>query len=319
MRMMKRLLPGKGFCGYLLYAAAVLLLMLWLQFPSAAFKAKAESELNRMLPGFVWRIGAVGLALPADIRFNQIRISGKDGKEPLLVIDSLSLRPDFAAWQKTRSWSALWRLQALGGGASGRAALRKDRSGLEYSGELSGIRLDSPGLKKMLAAWGRTAVGSLSGSFSGRQDGQHGLFAEFEGRFAAKKGAVSLQKPVLGMKELAFDSLSVALRHHRDRVLHVEEGKTASRLLEADFSGTVSLQPADFSLSQLRLHGQLAPRSEFLASLGSPLAASLLKTRLQDGGRLPFDLVGPVSEPGIVFAGLPTDFSSQLGGGDSGR
>lgn len=316
---MKQLLPGKGFFGYLLYTAAVLLLMLWLQFPSAAVKAKAESELNRMLPGFVWRIGAVGLALPADVRFSQIRISGKDGKEPLLVIDSLSLRPDFAAWQKTRSWSTLWRLQALGGGASGRAALRKDRSGLDYSGELSGIRLDSPGLQKILAAWGRTATGSLSGSFSGKQDGQNGLFAEFESRFSMKKGTVSLQKPVLGMKELAFDSLSAALRHHHDRVLHVEEGKLTSRLLEADFSGTVSLQPADFSLSQLRLNGQLAPRSEFLASLGSPLAASLLKTQLQDGGKLPFDLVGPVSEPGIIFAGLPAEFSSQLGGGDSGR
>jgi type II secretion system protein N len=313
---MKRLLPGKGFCGYLLYTAAVLLLMLWLQFPSAAVKAKAESELNRLLPGFTWRIGAVGLALPADIRFSRIQISGKDSQDALLVIESFSLRPDFAAWQKTRAWSALWRLQALGGDASGRAGLRKDRSGLEYSGELRGIQLDSPNLKKILQTWGRTASGSLSGSFSGRQNWQHGLFAEFEGRLLMRKGAVSLQKPVLGMKELAFDSLSAALRHNQDRVLHVEEGKLASRLLEADFSGTVSLQLADFSQSQFRLRGQLAPRSEFMASVGSPLAASLLKTHLQDGGRLPFDLVGPLSEPGIIFAGLPADFSS---GGDSGR
>ncbi|WP_417911661.1 type II secretion system protein GspN [Candidatus Electronema sp. TJ] len=317
---MKRLLPGKGFCGYILYTAAVLLLMLWLQFPSSAVKAKAESELNRMLPVFAWRIGSVGLTLPADIRFSQIRISSKDGQESLLVIDSLSLRPDFAAWQKTRSWSALWRLQALGGGGSGKAALRKDRSGLEYSGELNGIQLDSPGLKKILAGWGRTAAGSLSGSFSGRQDGQHGLFAEFEGRFSTTKGTVSLQKPVLGMKELTFDSLNAVLRHHQDRLLHVEAGKATSRLLEAEFSGTVSLHPADFSLSQLRLNGQLALKSEFLASIGSSLAASLLQTRLQDGGKLLFDLVGPVSEPGIIFAGLSPDFNSQLGGGDdSGR
>jgi len=310
MRMMRMM-------GYLLYAVAALLFMLWLQFPAAAVKAKAESELNRLAPGLRWQIGSVGLALPADIRFSRITVSGEGEGGPPLVIEFLSLRPDFAAWKKTGSRSALWRLRLLGGDGSGRLGLNQARSGLDYSGELHGIQLDNAGLKKFLETFGRTLSGSLSASFSGRQDVRLGLFAELKGEVKVEKGAVSLQEPVLGMEQLTFDRLRGQVKSQGGTLL-LEGGKLESKLLEADFSGSVRLaQPA--ASSSVRLKGGLSPRPEFLAKLGGgPLAASLLKSRLQED-RLPFTITGPLSEPGIVFSGLPADFSRQLrpGGGEA--
>lgn len=303
-------------CGYLLYAAAAFVGMLWLQFPAAAVKTKAESELNRLAPGLRWQIGSVGLALPADLRFSRITVSAEEKSGPPLRIDSFSLRPDFAAWRKDGSWTALWRLRLLGGSGSGRLGLNKSGSGLDYSGELHDIRLDHLGLKPLLEDFGRTLSGSFSASFSGRQDVRLGLFAELKGEMRIEQGAVSLQEPVLGMEKLAFDQLRVKLKSQGGTLL-LEDGKLESKLLAADFSGDLRLtQPAAASL--VRLKGGLSPRPEFLASLGGgPMAASLLKSRLQDG-RLPFTITGPLNAPGIVFSGLPADFSSQLGrGGDA--
>ncbi|MCW5200709.1 hypothetical protein VU07_02695, partial [Desulfobulbus sp. F4] len=74
-----------GCFGYLLYTVAVLAFMLWLQFPTAAVKAKAEAELNRLSPDLEWRIGAVSLTLPADLRFSQITVSSEGGLEQVAV------------------------------------------------------------------------------------------------------------------------------------------------------------------------------------------------------------------------------------------
>ncbi len=297
--------------GYLLYAIVSLLVMLWLQFPAAAVKAKAESELNRLAPGLRWQIGSVGLALPADIRFSRITVSGEEKDSTPFVISSLSLRPDVAAWQKSGSWAALWQLDfgKLGDG-SGRLALNKPRSGLDYSGELRAVKLDQPTLKPLLDELGRTMSGTLSASFSGKQDARLGLFAELKGEVRIEKGEVSLQEPVLGMERLAFDRLRSKVKSQGGTLL-LEDGVLESKLLEADFSGDLRLtQPAASSL--VRLKGGFKPRPEFLASLGGgPMAANLLKSQLQEG-RLPFTITGTLSEPGIVFSGLPAEFSRQL-------
>jgi type II secretion system protein N len=297
--------------GYLLYTVAVVASMLWLQFPAAAVKAKAEAELNRLSPDLEWRIGAVGLALPADIRFSEITVSGKGEKEPLLRMDSITLRPDLAAWQKSRTWSVVYEVRLLGGNVSGKLA--PVTTGLDCSGELKGLRLDSPGLKRLLAAYGRTISGTLSGSFTGRHDGRQGLLGAMEASLSIGKGTVSLQEPVLGMKQLAFDTLRCTVKR-QGKAMQIEGGKLESRLLEAEFSGDLSLaEPA--AASTVRLKGGLNPRPEFLASLGGgPIVANLLKSRLQGGSKFPFTVNGTLNEPGIVFAGLPADFTKLLNG-----
>ncbi|CAK8721065.1 MAG: type II secretion system protein N [Candidatus Electronema aureum] len=305
---MKQMLPGRGFCGYLIYTVAVLLLMLWLQFPAAAVKAKAEAELNQLTPGLEWQIGTIGLTLPADIRFGQIKVSGKGEKEPLVRAESLTLRPDFFNW---RSWSALYRLQLLGGSVSGRLGLSKDRSGLEYSGELQGIRFDSPDFKKLLEGYDRTVSGTLSGNFTGRSAGQQGLFAELQGSFKVGKGAISLQAPVLGMDQIAFETISSTIKR-RAGAVQIEGGKLESRLLAAEFSGDLRLTEPVAS-SSIRLKVSLNPRPELMASVGSPMLINLLKGQLKND-KLPFTVTGTLNAPGIVFNGLPADFNQQLQG-----
>jgi type II secretion system protein N len=306
---LRQFVPGRAFFGYLLYTVAVLLFMLWLQFPEAAVKAKAEAELNQLLPAFSWQIGKISLTLPADIRFSQISISEKAKKEPLFTVEGISLRPDLAGWQKTGRWSVLYKIHLLNGSISGNLGLTKDKKNLQYSGEVSGIRLDSPGLKKVLAAYNRNISGTLSASFAGRQERRQGLFAVLAGKVTVSKGAVSLQEPVLGMEKLAFESVSSKVNKQAG-TLHLQDGKLESKLLAAEFSGTLRLTEPVF-LSPVQLRGAVIPRPEFLASLGSPMVVKMLKRQLRQD-KMPFTLNGTVQEPGIRFNGLPPDFNRLL-------
>ncbi len=306
---LRQLAPGRAFFGYLLYTMVVLLLMLWLQFPEAAVKAKAEAELNQLLPAFSWRIGGISLMLPADLRFSQISIKEKGRKEPLFTVESISLRPDLAGWQKTGKWSVRYTVRLLDGSISGNLGLTKDKKNLQYSGEVSGLRLDSPGLKKVLAAYNRKISGNLSASFAGRQDRQQGLFAVLEGNVTVSKGVVSLQEPVLGMEELAFEAIRSKVSKQAG-TLRLQDGKLESKLLAAEFVGSLRLtEPV--SLSPVQLRGAVLPRPEFLASLGSPMAVNMLKQQIRQD-KMPFTLNGTVQEPGIRFNGLPPDFNRQL-------
>jgi type II secretion system protein N len=306
---LRQLVPNRTFFGYLLYTMAVLLLMLWLQFPEAAVKAKAEAELNQLLPAFAWQIGGISLTLPADIRFSQISISEKGSKKLLFTVESISLRPDLAGWQKTGKWSVRYAVRLLDGGISGNLGLTKDKSGLQYSGEVSGIRLDSPGLTKVLAAYNRKISGTLSANFAGRQDRRQGLFAVLEGNVRVSKGAVSLQEPVLGMDELAFEAISSKVSKQGVN-LRLQDGALESKLLAAEFAGSLRLMEPVFR-SPVQLQGALLPRPEFLASLGSPMLVNMLKRQLRQD-KMTFTLNGTVQEPGIIFKGLPPDFNRLL-------
>ena len=306
---LRQLAPGRAFFGYLLYTVAVLLLMLWLQFPEAAVKAKAEAELNQLLPAFSWRIGGISLTLPADLHFSQISISEKGNKKPLFTVESISLRPDLAGWQKTGRWSVLYTVRLLDGRINGNLGLTKDKKNLQYSGEVSGIRLDSPGLKNVLAAYNRKVSGTLTASFAGRQDRWRGLFAVSEGSVTVSKGTVSLQEPVLGMEKLTFESISSKVSK-QGGTLRLQEGKLESKLLAAEFVGSFQLLEPVFR-SSVQLQGAVLPRPEFLASLGSPMMVNMLKRQLRQD-RMPFTLNGTVQEPGIRFNGLPPDFNRLL-------
>ncbi len=297
---------------YLLYTMAVLVLLLWYQFPAAAVKARLESELQGISPGLQWHIGKVALALPADIRFSEVSVGAAGSrKKEKFSIDFLSLRPDLSTYLKKREWSAQYRLGILEGTVTGLLSRNGDGKSLRCEGSATGIRLE--GLEKNMAELERSVSGTLSGSFTGTAAIQGPGIASLQGDFSVVKGAVSFQEPVLGMEQLAFNKVSARLKYTPEKI-NVAGGRIESRLLAGDFSGTVT-PGGTIALSTLKLNGNLVLRPEFLSGLGNDAAVKLLKGRLQKG-RLPFAINGTLEAPGIVFAGLPADFNQQLQGRD---
>ena len=297
--------------GYLLYTLAVLAVMLWFQFPVVAVKTRLEHELRSLTPDLQWKIGRINLAMPADIRLSDIKISdNRKSKEPLFVIDSLSLRPALWAYLKDKKLSAGYRLGILDGSVNGQLSLTDDHNILKYDGNANGIKIT--GLKKILQDLDRTLSGTLSGSFTGK-GAVHGSGAvELEGNVKLLKGEIGFREPVLGMEKLAFNRVSSRLQYGTEGIRFVD-GMIESRLLAGDFTGTVK-PVAGIGRSTLRLNGALIPRPEFLSSIGDATAVNMVKSQLQ-GKKLPFIISGTLEEPGIVFTGLPADFNQRPQGG----
>lgn len=297
--------------AYLFYTLAVLVIMLWFQFPADAAKARLESELHRLTPDLQWKIGSIGLALPADIRLNAIEISGsREQNKQMFIIDSLSLRPDLRAYLQNRKMSAGYRLHALDGHVNGRMILAYDRNSLRFDGNAGRIKIN--GLQQILQDLDRSVSGTLSGSFTGKGQLRAPGINELQGKVLLEKGEISFQESVLGMKQLAFAQVSSRIQYEPGNI-QLEGGRVESRLLAGEFSGTVK-PVGGIGRSILKLNGFLIPRPEFLSGIGNDRAVNLLKEQLQEG-KLPFTLNGPLKEPGIVFTGLPVDFNQQLQGG----
>jgi len=123
-------------------------------------------------------------------------------------------------------------------------------------------------------------------------------------------GSLGLQEPVLGMKKIDFQTVNFSFTY-ADNVLTITEGSLTARMLAADFTGTLNPYAPEIMRSPVQLKGNLTPRPELFATLGTGTAVNLLKKQLNNG-KLTFTVNGSLKEPGIIFAGLPTNFNSLL-------
>lgn len=297
------------FSGYLLYTIVIVILLLWYKFPADAFKIRIEKDLNRTTPTLQWIVEEIGLLPPFNIQLRNISVIGKKEKKVLLAVKTMNLRPDLMVWKKTGNIAAKYKLNLLGGTVDGRLGLAKDRSALEYNGAMQEIKIDNKELAFIQQEYQRTVHGTLSGNFSGvrkLKKNTHSL----QGKFIFAQGKIGLQYPVLGMKQLDFDSIETELRFAAETV-SLSRGRITSPMFAADFKG--SLRTAvPCRLSRIDLTGSFQPGPEFTTSVDSPSLVTLLKKEMQKGS-LPFTVNGFLQEPGIKFTSLPPAFNRQMG------
>ena len=156
----------------------------------------------------------------------------------------------------------------------------------------------------------RSLCGILSGNFTGRGQLHDPGSIEMEGACRVVRGLVSFKEPVLGMDQLTFTEVSSRF-HYGSGKIQIMDGKMKSRLLAAEFSGTVQWDTTVFNRSELSLQGTLIPRPEFLTALGEDVEVNLFRKQLREGG-LPFTINGSLQNPGIIFKGLPQGLRKRL-------
>ena len=298
--------------GYLVYTLVVLVFMLWYQFPAAAVKAKVEAELHKHTPDLEWEIGNISPSLPIAVRLNDVKISSSGSgsgkkKKTVVKIDSLSLRPDLLAYRRNGKLSVGYSLKIFGGKVSGRLHLADDYT-MQYNGKVDGVKA---GVLNTLHDFDRVVLGTLSGNFTGKGKLDGMPVIELQGDVKLQKGTISLQEPVLGMEQLVFNEVNCQIKYDSG-MIDISNGKLESRLLAADYAGTISPNN-QVMLSRLQLTGTLIPRPEFLAGIKDAMAVTVLKKQLR-GGKLPFTINGTLQKPGIVFSGLPAGMNKRMQG-----
>jgi len=296
--------------GYLVYSLAVLVFMLWFLFPGTALKSRMEAELHRISPDLQWHIGSIRPALPAALQLNDSTLCESSSGKELLKIDSLVFRPDLRAYLQHRNLSAAYSLIVSEGSIEGLVTVRKGRNELLYTGVVKDINLDK--LHGLLQNLNRSFSGTLSGDFTGTGRLHGSGVVGLDGSYRVVQGAISFHEPVLGMDKLTFAEVAGRI-HYESGMIQFQDGMLKSRLLGAEFSGTLKPDAGAWCRSELHLQGALIPRPEFLSGPGDKDVVNLFRMKLQNG-RLPFIVSGGVCEPGIVFEGLPPGLNKRLQG-----
>ncbi len=262
-----------------------------------------------MTPTLQWAVEKMLLVPPFNVQLHNISITGKKEQKKLLKIHSLTLRPNPISWITQGNIIGQYKCNLLNGSITGHLGVTKDRSALDYDGVARDIQINNKELAFIQQEYQRTLHGSLSGIFSGTRmlkKKNHSL----QGQLTFAKGGLSLQQPVLGMKQIDFDSIETRLSF-KAGTLSISQGKVSSPSFTANFNGNMRTT-FPCSLSRIDLTGSFLPGADFTSSLESPSLVALLKKESQKGA-LPFTVNGLLKAPGIKFTSLPPQFNNQMG------
>jgi type II secretion system protein N len=292
--------------GYLLYAIGLVVLLLWLLFPKETMRRHLVESLNQVYPDSRWQVEAVTLDFPAGLTLRAIECFEKgEEKKPLLLINSLTMRVNFAESLRTGRLHVEYRMVTGKGSVAGLARMNDGQEGLDIEGTIQDVKLtDFPQLSRQL---GRILRGSVSGTFSGTVLPAQGEVSDLEARLKVENGRLGLKRPILSHKEFPFSQGTVIL-HGRGARLQLEQGMLQSELFDAQFSGmmTVNRDPA---LCQLDLEGFMQPKTKIFQGLNNTVALQAFLVELKDNS-LPFRIIGDLSNPGIHYKGFSMLFQT---------
>jgi type II secretion system protein N len=267
--------------AYLVLATVVFLV---LGFPSEALRAYATRRLSAALPGLGVTVGDVRLSLPAGIALKSVRIAHAD--RPLAVVDELTLQPELLTLLQANT---VYRFEGSVGGGAVDGRMEVDASGTapktRMTAQIAGVQLQQlPAL--------RDVYGSR---LSGRMDGTIALTDAglLSGKLSAGELLIELPMPVLAQTRFAFRSAEadIALQN---RNLLVRNGRLRGAELDAEVSGTISLDPLQAARG-VNLVGRVTPHPAFMAKAEGSLPAGLLRRR----AAIPFRVSGPLDAPGF--------------------
>ena len=286
-----------GRVGYLLYTLVVLVVCLWLLFPGSTARELFVRALSAAVPQLEWRVQTIAFELA-----DALRLSGGEGREagggePLLRLDSLTLRPDLAALIRQRRLQAAWQAELAGGTVQGQLQLPRPGTELRVEGTLQGVRLD--GLAILERRLQRGLQGTAAAEFTATVRRSPLALTGLSATARLENGRIDLRQPVLGHGFVPFSRVGVSLLLQGER-LALTDGTVDSNLFAGTFAGDLRLRP-DPAASLITLTGSLQPRSEFFSAAGlSSAVLTEIRTRLRDRP-LPFRVSGALGDPGVHF------------------
>lgn len=286
--------------GYLLYTVAVVSVLLWWFFPAESARVWLEDRLNTEVPAVKWKVKGLALGWPLRLTVSDVRLLNKESEdEQVFRIDRVVLFPDFTKLHEIGKQVPLaYEAGLLGGTIRGKMTLIEAENRLQGKGSAENVELSS--LEPLWTKLNRNVTGRITAHFSHDlvwPDFNRGVV---EADLRVDEGSVSLQQPVFNLTQFDFSSMSASLQL-KDDVVTLASGKAVSKMLSAEYEGSVALQ-SPLSFSQIKLNGFLEPRPELLGRLQNNATIALIKNQLQEN-KLLFSITGTLMEPGIVFQG----------------
>jgi type II secretion system protein N len=273
---------------YGLYGLSMLLVSLYIRFPSDTVRNVAARQLEDLLPGLEVAVAAARPSLPAAVQFQGIE--ARYGNRTVLTLDRARMSP---AWGRVFRLDPAWRLTAAVGSGRLRALLRSPEngspSGATLLADLERIELgELQGLQRLI---GRRITGLCSGTVSQIQGAAE---REVTLRLRLTDAAVDLKQPILRRRRVLFQALGIEA-DLSGGVLQVRELTFQGPEFDGRLAGTIGFK-SDIYASPVAFEGSVKPRGALLAQLRKTLPESILARR-RKAGAFEFFLSGSVKNP----------------------
>jgi type II secretion system protein N len=279
---------------YGLYSAVLVLILLYIRFPSGAVRDYVEGEFRSLLAPLELRVGSVDPDFPPGLVFEDLRLSRRETPDKtVFAATDLKVRPEVGKLFRGIP-AARIHLSALGGSASVLVSFsdRRLTGDIALDLELKGIRLEENRLLQDFL--GRRVQGIVEGTvnFAGRPVDL--WTGEAEVRLVARDGDVEIMQPLLGRDNMEFSKVLLigGLKGGRFRL-------NTGDIEGPDYRGSLTgwvFPEANLSASRLDLQGWIELFPSFFARKGSPNTLNFIRQRL-NRGKLNFSILGTAAKP----------------------
>jgi type II secretion system protein N len=278
--MTKAILKNGKWLGYLIYTVLLTTGLLYYRFPSDTIQAFLVSKVAGADPPMVLSVKTLRPSFPPGVDLVDVELSLRETpQQDLLRAGSISIAP--AAWSFLSGAPRYhFDIHAYNGDMAGHVRFERHAIEAPFTAflRLKGLHI---GLHPYLLSFlGRDVAGVLHGDIHYAAQPNRLMEGAGQGTMVISDGRVTLLQPVLGLKAIDFDRLTVkmALKDRRVSLTHVElEGRT----IKGELSGTIILN-ADLSTSRLDLKGTMEPLGGLLENMkGNTATLSFLRQGLK--------------------------------------
>jgi type II secretion system protein N len=289
----------KRWLGYILYSLLLTGVLLYVLFPSNAFRDYLVASVEKGNPDWSLSIETLEPTLTLGMKVLGMKVSLKGEPEgTIFEAERVLIRPGL--WSLLHGEPKLsFKGLAYGGGFKGRALFGEGRleGPLALNLELKDMHIEKH--KDLLQMIGRRIEGGVNGTLTYTGKAGSPMEGEGEADLRLSSGEVTLLQPLFGLQAIDFDELWVKLLL-RNRQLELNRAELKGPNLRGTVSGRVILR-RELMQSGLDLKGTVEPLGEFHKSLASdPLTMKFMSQRLK-GGKLFFAIQGDVDKPRLRF------------------
>ncbi len=279
----------------ILYAIVLTAVLLYVRFPSAAFKEISIKYLESFFPGTECTITSLGYGFPLSIEATGIRLRKEETPAEVIVeVAKIDIQPklnyplremDISGEMYKGDYSATLIL----GEKWGRFTLDRVRVEDIDLGQLAYLH------KKL----GRQFSGTMA--LAGQYKGEIATLAagDAKGELTIRQGALDLLQPILSLSKIDLEKSDCRFQL-KEYDFQIDEGSFTGKELQGDFVGNIEIDP-DWLVSDLDLRGELAVGTTLFSGNGrvKSIVSSLQKQYKRD--TIPFIIGGSVLDPLFRF------------------
>jgi len=293
----KTMKTGLKYAGYALYAIVVMMVLLYVRFPSKRFEAYLVQAAGRMTPQVLFKTGALDPSFPPGLRLQKPVFSLKKSPETAFFeARQLSVSPGIGTLlMGNTTW--FFEAQAYGGTINGHIQS-------EQNGKIEGLFVTLENVRiheyAFLPDFGiGDLAGNLKGNITYKGPANRIAQGDGDGDIHISEGKIDLLTPFLGLEIIPFGELKVRFTLKKGTI-NLTSVSLDGKGFQGSVSGTIHLNRI-MDRSRLNLRGTIEPISDFLETLkGGPALLSLFGGG-RNGPKRSFVIQGTFRSPKFRF------------------